>query len=267
MQAFTSILQSIRKRRGFETSKDFFEFLKARGLSCNYQHYVKIEKGATLPSNLVVNQIANALNRNDATALIHSYCSEIFPKHSFLFDEKEVPLKNNSQPSQIHQHATELSTVVNLSERQIGLLASSKGAYHLFLILTLSRNPVDLLDLKKIHNLKDRVGILEEAQLIAIEDGFIRTITTEYRFPKDESLNHYYDKFDRWDLEFTDDFNFESLLNKVMIRRISPRYLNVINHQIESLVGLVRLSDEADKVYNTEVLQFQIKLKKGKLPG
>lgn len=53
----------------------------------------------------------------------------------------------------------------------------------------------------------------------------------------------------------------------MMTRRISPRYLSVINKHLEALTELIRLSDESDKSHNTEVLHIQIKLQTGELPG
>lgn len=262
MSLFRETLVRIKNELGHATTKEFYQALKKRGLSCNYQHFVKIEKGSSFPSSLLVNQIVSGLDKKNGNELILSYCSEMFPSRDFLFPQPRTqatapPSPQESRPS----FATELTP------KQIATLASKKEIYHLFLILTLSRTPVKIEDLKFLSNQKKPLQVLEDAGIAIIEDEYIRTISTEYRFPKDSSLDKYYNSLDEWDLIFATDFHFESLLNKVMTRRISPRYLSVINQQIDALVGLVRLSDESDPAFNTEVLQLQIKVKKGDLPG
>ena len=52
-----------------------------------------------------------------------------------------------------------------------------------------------------------------------------------------------------------------------MLRRISPRYLGLINGQIQLLIESLRISDESETKYNSEVVQLSISLFQGKLPG
>ncbi len=263
MNSIGSKLSQIRKELGFSTSKEFFNYLKSKGLDCNYQHYVKIEKNSVIPSSILVHQIAMALEKNKSKELILSYCAQLFPKHDYLFDYAKNDYSGVAEKKVIVQ----TSVATELSERQIKSLSKRKENYYLFLILTLSRIPIQMNKLENIKFLNLSIKDLLHSCIAVQEGELIRPLSTEYRFPKNESFKKDYEKFDLWDVEFTGDFKFELLLNKMMIRRISPRYLNVINQQIEALTGLVRLSDESDKMYNTEVLHLHIKIQKGDLPG
>lgn len=127
--------------------------------------------------------------------------------------------------------------------------------------------PFAVTELKTMRYFNKALKDLQSSKLIILENEKIRARDTEYRFPKEQTLQETYALFDSWDVEFATDFNFQTYLNKMMTRRISPRYLGVINKHIEALTDLIRLSDESDKSYNTEVLHIHIKLQKGELPG
>lgn len=262
MSLISQALVKIRRELGCKTSKELYLHLKKRGLECNYQHFVKIEKGVLLPSSILIHQIAAALNKQFGQELILNYCAQLFPTHSYLFELKNDELLTSSKSKTT---VTDSGLAKELSYKQVANLALRKENYYLFLILTLSRSPIRISELKNLSHLKKAIHDLESVEIAHVEDDYVHAINTEYRFPKDDLLKIHYDKFDRWDIEFTSDFNFQPLMNKMMTRRISPRYIHVINQQIEALVGLVRLSDEADKVYNSEVLHLQIKMQKGDL--
>jgi hypothetical protein len=57
------------------------------------------------------------------------------------------------------------------------------------------------------------------------------------------------------------------LVNKMIIRRVSGRYLVIIRKQLEVLFELVKSSDETDIRFNDQVLQLKVALRQGKLPG
>jgi hypothetical protein len=61
--------------------------------------------------------------------------------------------------------------------------------------------------------------------------------------------------------------NFESVLQKMLIRRVSSRYLSVIQAHCGVLLDLVRAADEMDATQNDDVLMLNISVQRGALPG
>ena len=59
----------------------------------------------------------------------------------------------------------------------------------------------------------------------------------------------------------------EQLINKMIVRRVSGRYLALVRKQIDVLFELTKTSDEVDSRYNENVLQLKVSLRQGKLPG
>lgn len=265
MDNFSQELVRIRLELSFKTTKSFYNYLKSRGLECNYQYFVKIIKGQTFPTHVIVNQIIKPLNTEQAETLIKAYCGMQFHQHSYLF-KKEISTISDSQINtlEINQGQKVLSSL------QISTLAKCKENYFLFLILTLSRKGLILSEIKdlnkKFHQaLKDLVN----TQIAFIEKDYLFSTSNEFRFPKndDNEIIGYYRKFDEWDLIFGDEFKFKNILNKMMIRRISPRYLSLITKQIELLSDQVRMSDETERNHNSEVIQLHIRLNTGKILG
>lgn len=265
MDSFGQDLVKIRKSSGHKSAKSFYEYLVSKGLECNYQYFVKIEKDGAFPSSVVVNQIAKCLNTEDANTLILSFCRNQFSSFEFLF-------KDSKAGGSIVEEAT--SPVINqgqkyLSLKQINTLSKTKSHYFLFLILTLSRSALDINELKTYQIKKSVVDDLISAEIAFEESGLIYARSSEFRFPNEESeaISKAYGLYDEWDMEFGQNFKFQNLVNKMMIRRISPRYLNLIKNQIDSISDIVRLSDESDNRYNNEVLHLHISLNRGQLPG
>jgi hypothetical protein len=105
--------------------------------------------------------------------------------------------------------------------------------------------------------------------LVTSEQGrFVRT-AMELRFPEayTTELKEAYVKFDRWDQNFGKKFNLEQMVNKMLVRRVSGRYLSLVRKQLDLLFELTKTSDEVDDRYNENVLQLMVSLRQGKLPG
>ncbi|EPZ49863.1 hypothetical protein M902_0907 [Bacteriovorax sp. BAL6_X] len=264
MDHFGQDLVKIRKANGYKSAKSFYEVLAKKGLECNYQYFVKIEKGAAFPSSAIVNQIAKCLKTKDANILILSFCRNQFSSFDYLFKED-----NQSDEEVIEVASKAKQGQRYLSVMQINSLAQTKSHYFLFLILTLSRSALKISELKTYAIKKSVVNDLIKAEVAFEEDGLIYARSTEFRFPNEvsETIKKAYGKFDDWDMEFGRNFKFQNLVNKMMIRRISPRYLSLIKNQIDSISDIVRLSDESDNRYNNEVLHLHISLNRGQLPG
>lgn len=266
MDNFCQRLTNCKHDLGHKTSKSFYNYLKDHGLECNYQYFIKIESGKVIPTSTIVNQIAKALPNEFAEDLIKSFCTHLFNDYSYLFEET-VTGQNKTEPNlirQVSQGQKELSLL------QVHSLAKSKNHYYLFLILTLSRRPIEIQELKKFSNLNKILKDLEQAEIIIKNKESIEARSQEFIFPKvnsDGSLLGIFNELDQWDNSLHHEFEFEKLVNKSMIRRISPRYANVMLKQIDAFAEFVRCSDEFNQKYNSDVISLQINLSIGKLPG
>jgi hypothetical protein len=265
MSSLGEVLIKIRLEQGHRTSKAFYKYLESRSLECNYQYYVKIEKNLVLPSSNLVNQIAKASDRDNAERLIKAFCSDQFKSFSYMFESNEIAVTSNSPT----KNSDSLQGQKTLTEKQVHALASNKENYHLFLMMTLARKPLEQKDLENFKSFKKAIVALKAENILIQNDEAIQAASTEFAFPKAETpaLIKYYETFDLWDKEFEKKFSLETLVNKMMIRRISPRYLGLIQKQIEVLVDILRISDESDIRHNNQVIQLQINLCKGEIPG
>lgn len=271
MESFCQELVRIRLQNGFKTSKSFFNYLFERGLECNYQYYVKIEKGIAFPSSVLINQLAKALKRADGEEIIRSYCREQFESFSYLFQTTDANISHSEEENigsskkilKVEQGQKELTI------KQVATLKKKKEHYFLFLIVTLSRGPVSIEELTKFPQVKSSIKDLSSVGIIGVDKKLIKGTSSEFKFPKTSTpeLSAAYKQFDSWDIEFANQFGFKNYLNKMMIRRISPRYFNVMLKQIEAFTDFVRCSDESDQKYNKDVLHLHIRINKGELPG
>ena len=265
MSTLGESLVRIRLELGHRTSKSFFKYLESRSLECNYQYYVKIEKNIVSPSSNVVNQIAKALDTSMAEELIKAFCSDQFKSFSYLFTPESItPVKNQTQ-----KISEPLQGQKKLTEKQVHTLAQNKDNYHLFLMMTLARRPLTNSDLESFKNFKKAIVALKNEGILLQDEKTITATSSEFTFPKaeTETLQSHYALFDQWDKDFEEKFSLENIMNKMMIRRISPRYLSLIQKQIEVLQDAVRISDESDIRHNNQVIQLQIRLSKGGIPG
>jgi hypothetical protein len=86
-------------------------------------------------------------------------------------------------------------------------------------------------------------------------------------FPKDDSLKELYKKMDEWDLSFGEKLNLTPVIKRMQIRRISWRYLNLIESHLNLVFEMIRSSDELDTKHNDHIIHLQLVLKQGKVPG
>lgn len=268
---FSEELKHIRAQLGLKSARSFFEWLKAKGVSFNYSYYMRLEQGG-LPSEKVVNELASAIKGEAAEHLILKYCTLLFPKHERLFsiNEKKAQPSTGAFEKQSNELKKAMPAQKELSMRQVMAIASSKSTYHLFLLLTLSRRPIleaELFSLSK--SFQAALRTLASVDLLNVSDDGVEAKSIESRFPDsyNQELKDAYTKFDEWDEDFGIAFGFDLLLNKMLIRRVSGRYLSIIQTQLESLFELIRASDELDYKYNDQVLQLSVTMRKGKLPG
>lgn len=269
MGVFAESLKEIRNRLGHQSGKKFFQFLKKRGFECNYTYYMKWENGQGVPSKELINQLAKLLPQNESQLLIKSFCVEFFPDFAHLFDG----LSDLGEAKVATEVVAPVSAgQVEITARQIAVLQEHSLHYHIFVLCTLSRREIALKELEKYFvNLKIEKAIekLKSENLIIESAKGIIAFAPDVKFPKSETaeLKKAYQKFDIWDAEFSQVFQLASLTKKMMLRRISFRYLGLIQKQLELLFDLIRSADEIHNVHNDKVIHLKIELNQGKLPG
>jgi hypothetical protein len=270
-------LIEIRQSLGFESAKAFYRHLSSRRkLEFNYAHYMKIEGSKALPSPSMISAIGAALEPREADRLTLAYCATLFPSQQKLFKMQSVgaaaPVPSSSKGA---QEAVAIAKQQSFTEAQVAAITRSELHYSLVLTLTMARKPLTVAELSQLLKpaktaLTAALAELEAARIFRFEeDGSLRCISTEMRFPKADtaSLKKLYDQIDRWDMELDKKLGFESLLRKMMLRRVSARYFGVILAHTHVLLDLIRASEELDPEYNDDVLLLSLSLSRGRMPG
>lgn len=273
MAGFATELKEAKSNGGHRSARAFFLWLKERGVSFNYSYYMQLEQGG-LPSEKVVSEIGAALGGSWPDRLALAYCRELFPKQAYLFPAPEVA-KSDAEPS--FSGSSEDARYApagqkELSIRQVAVLSAHEHNYRLFLLVTLARRPVPLKELLAIipeKPLRAAAKALRDAGLMREDAHGLAAVSVESRFPPAHSreLKEAYQKFDDWDDAFGTVAGLDRVLNKLLLRRVSGRYLGIISRQLETVFDLVKSSDETDPRFNEQVLQLKVTLRHGKLPG
>lgn len=274
MGEFAKELRILRQSLGHKSAKSFFQWLKKSGVSFNYSYYMRLEQGG-LPSEGLVKEIAQAVKGDWEDRLVLSYCRSLFPNKAYLFPEA------SSTRGKVSSELTEpepLKSIVGkpstkeLNLKQIAAISQHEHVYHLFLLVTLSRRAIPLEELRQwfsVKALEAAVRALEQVDVIKQSKEGIESIAKEARFPEAYSadLKASYEKFDKWDESFGTQLGLEIVINKMQLRRVSGRYISIIQSQLDVLFELVRSSDEMDSKFNDKILQLKVVLKQGTLPG
>lgn len=266
MAQILEVLERIQKELGFKSSKSFHQHLQKRGFKTNYQHFMKLINGeaTVLPDFVKVMGLILPKWKDDLSL---AYCRDLFPDQVHLFAAAIEPDKED----QIQQASHAKKMAQELSHRQVGVLCQAKELYFLFILATLSRQPLKLEELKQYFSLaalnKNLATLMRENILIQVEGGY-QTFSTEIKFPpQDEKLKDFYYKMDSWDEEFGHEMGLDIILQKRFIRRISGRYLKLIVQHFEVIFETVRSADETESRYNSDVIQLTMDLRRGQLPG
>lgn len=266
--AFSFTLSEIRKKYFPGSAKKAWETWKKRGLDVNYPYYMRLEQGKAVPSAEVVSQIAQNLVQSDREKLILSYCQALFPAEKNLFAKSQlaVPLQKTDKKIEGSKAQKELKL------RQIQVLAEHKSNYQIFVILLLARDGVEIVELQKKYESRSLVKVLkalEQENLIYEKDRRIFAVHTDVRFPdaSQVSVQKMYLQFDQWDRELSQDFRFEKLFKRKFVRRVSTRYLQILTQQLDLISDIVKSADEVDARFNDEVVQLELSLHRGRVPG
>ncbi|MDD4974837.1 MAG: hypothetical protein PHY93_10835 [Bacteriovorax sp.] len=267
-------LQMVRKKLGFLSARSFYiDLAKRADLSFNYSYYMKIEADQLVPSEKVISQLASLLPGTDGDLIVATYCSLLFPLQMkrLLKTEKEIILPKESNFKKGISKSHIRSYQMELTERQVSIIASTKNHYFLFLILTLSRKGISENELSIYHFEKMEIALKDlcEGKLVYLENDFYYPSYPEFVFPKPEttSLKKIYDKINAYDLDKNKTFGLSKMKRASFFKRISPRQSEIILMHLELLFQTIRTADELDVSYNTEVLSFDLSCYQGKILG
>jgi len=267
-------LVQIREKLGYKSARQFYLWLeKNSNLEFNYSYYIKIESGKVIPSEKVVQTIARLLNENDAKWLVIEFCKNIFPDFKHFFSTSDSSKVKESFTAPDPKSEPHLRKQSSLSVKQVAAIARSKEHYFLFLVVSLARRRVKIEELQNKFEpgfLEKGIRELVEAKVIQQDDEQLFSISKELKFPStegQEDLRKIYSQLDGWDRDFSRHFGFTTSIRKFMLRRISPRFLPLIEKQSQQLVELIQMSEEVDADYNTETMQVSMIISTGKIPG
>jgi len=266
-------LVEFRLELGFRSARGFYQFLSERKkLDFNYSYYMRIEKNKVVPSHQVILQLNDLIGKEKGEQLTQIYCSTLFPEMKHLFKRTEYPVVSKKI---ISSTKTPTSTLVKqkfLSPLQVAQITKSKNHYYLFLVVTLARIPIEKVILENLFTKEVLDGVLSDfaaSKIIVMVGNKIHSYSKELKFPPAETdnLKKLYKMLDLWDAEFNTGFNLERLLHKVLIRRVSPRFIELIVNHCSLLLDLARASEETESAHNDEILTLTLSLSKGVLPG
>ena len=82
-----------------------------------------------------------------------------------------------------------------------------------------------------------------------------------------DQLRKFYDKFDQWDKEIGIDYDFTNIKRKGLIKRISPKYIDLISKQLDLVIDLIHTSNDLDQDVNEVILSLNLSVDIGRLPG
>ncbi len=267
-------LKNIRIRLGHSSARSFYlGHLEKNGLQgMNYAYYMKVENDEALPSPTAISAIGATLGRPDRRALILIYCETLFPNDKSLFTkgpQEKVPERVSEDTS--YGTATSPSQQV-LSQRQVAKILESIQHYALFLVIEMARYPVSIETIQKFLPKADvlsLVGEFERLRLVRVDDGNVSPVSTEVKFPPadNKALESLYAQMDLWAPSIDGMLSLQKQRQKVLVRRISERYLSLIARQTDLLVDLIKASEEVDPVHNDQVVTLNLSLFSGPVPG
>jgi len=265
MGEFSKQLCSIRAELGFRSALKFFQHLQTRdAVSVNYTQYKRIESGTVLASTEFVRKLARALPEY-ANDLIQRACQDQFPDYKDLFQVSSAPLKTLSEKAPLLYPQDELTP------NQISVIASSEIHYFTYLVFTMARRPLSISELHSgLRGFKESViEDLTKVRLLTQEAEAFRAVSIERLFPaaNSKALKEAYLKMDEWDLKISNYFKTEKIAKRSTFRRVSPRYIPIIQKYYELFMDQLFASDESDRSKNVDAISFSIDIKKIKLPG
>lgn len=267
-------LVKIRKQLGFDSARSFFfKFLKVRAnIACTYIYYTKIEAESALPSSELVESMVSAMADAELSKfLIYSYCQDLFPTKKDFF---KIEFAGGKKSAEVRKESGQrtIQKQKSLTHQQIHAITQSEDHYLIFTIITLARHPVAIDELENKYGLTDVKKIiadLTEGGILHMVNHQIVSSSKEMVFPKDvpPEILKKYALVDIWSTHMGARLKLKTSYDKMMIRRISDRYKDLIYNHIDLLLNLVRAADETDQTMNDQVVQLSLVLRDGKVSG
>lgn len=276
MKSLGHNLLKLREKRGFPSARSFYLWLEEKGeLDFNYAYYKKIENDEKFPSVKVIHNIAACLEQSEREALILCFCQNQFPHDAGLFEKKDKKHLHQKElkKSKSQKNAGTLIGQKELSERQVAVLADTPENFFLFSVMTLARTQVsesELLNYFSKDELDSAIDALKKAKLVTQEEDKLAASYPEYLFPRvqgSQSLKKLYQKLDQYEQEKLDFFGFQKHSKAVFLRRVSPRYIELIQSHIDLLYQMVRMADEQNVEQNDAVCSLELKFHSTQMPG
>lgn len=268
-------LREIRENLGFSSARSFYLSLEEKAdLDFNYAYFKKIENNEKLPSAKVLHSLASLMPDHHRDQLVLCFCQQQFPQYEHLFADKEKKIEHKDKIP-VKKKSTNGGTLIGqkeLTERQIAALAKHPHNFFLFSLITLARYKVSkkqLLAFYSKEELESALESLKNVKLLTVEDDNITSSYPEYVYPKAEtrSLKDLYLKLDSYESQKLEFFKLQKKNKAHFLRRISPRYIDLLQSNIQLLYQTIRMADEHDVHQNDTVCSLEIRLDCGELPG
>lgn len=275
MQKIGDKLLEIREKLGFTSARSFYLSLEEKAdLEFNYAYYKKIENNEKLPSAKVLHGLAALMPTKYRDELVLCFCQQQFPQYEHLFENKNKKILHEEKIPK-KKASTQGSTLIGqreLTERQIATLADHQHNFFLFSIITLARYKITREQLLEFYNEEELATALEQLQkvkLLTIDEEGISSSYPEYLYPKAEtaSLKALYAKLDSYEPLKLNFFKLQKKNKAHFLRRISPRYIDLLQSNVQLLYQTIRMADEHDVDQNDLVCSLEIRLDCGHLPG
>jgi hypothetical protein len=267
----TTLVQ-IREKLNFKSARQFYLWLEQHAnLDFNYSYYVKIESGKVIPSEKVIQTIAQLLVEEDARRLVIEFCKNLFPNFAYFFTTGGVS-ESVKMPAIPGKEQPLLRKLKYLTLKQVSIISKSKFHYFLFMVITLARKPIGFSETQKLLHapqFDQIVADLMEGKIIRRDGENLFSMSKELHFPSETEANMkmVYRQLDEWDREFSAHFNFEPVVQRFLLRRVSPRFIPLLEKQTRVLIESVQMAEELDHNFNTDIVQFNVSFTKGQVAG
>lgn len=271
---FSMNLKRIRSEMGYSSALSFYDYLKDNERSIfNYSYYVKIEAGKVLPSSKVLGLLKRHMKKIHYDVLVASYMRDLIPDCDHLIKDEYIELNEVYEHSFIKEDLTSSKRdgFLEFTQQQVSVLAEHKIHYQIFILLTLARYSLSKEQIERAvgKRCKKYLSYLNENKLIKFDGDFYTSLSSEVKMPKatNDQLRKFYDKFDQWDKEIGVDYDFTNIKRKGLIKRISPKYIDLISKQLDLVIDLIHTSNDLDQDVNEVILSLNLSVDIGRLPG
>lgn len=258
MSQFEKFISGLKEDIGIHDQERFYQHLNLAGLKCSFDEFQNMVHEKDKPTQNLVDILLSISDTEMKEALVKIYCEILFPQNY----QATAP-----------QGVRFLKQKINaeLTEYQVSEIAKSKIHYYLFLILVLKADKIKASLLKKQFGGNDAIDVVIEdlinCHVLISNNGYIYSVSPNVKFPAagSDRIKKFYQQFDEWDKQFPTTFNFEKVLEKTIIRRISTRHLPIIQKQLENTLDIIRTSETSLIHRDQEPIVFlQLNFSKGK---